>query len=220
MRLQMRRLMPDGGRGSLSSIRGNAQAAAHMTAVLTATKYTRTDQHHRSHTHTKTPPKSCSASPLLIPSSLHPPSSPSSLPRTLLRTQSLLLPSAWGANQKHDDIIDNQPVSFWDSRTLHACQCGSFFFFFDREARLISLTLICIHKYQDLKPRPCRWEVAFVLHMKVCVFVCAVGWSALWPFAAKPRTDCTDTLWMLTPLAELKELCVPGYVFSIISIEG
>ncbi len=53
------------------------------------------------------------------------------------------------------------------------------------------------------------------LRKTVCVFV---GNHTHCDPVTKPRADCTDTLWMLTPLAELKGLCVSAYVFSIISI--
>lgn len=69
-----------------------------------------------------------------------------------------------------------------------------------------------------MKATPLQLRLGLCLHMKVCVSVCVCVGNRHCDPVTKPRADCTDTLWMLTPLAGLKGLCVPAYVCSIISI--
>lgn len=229
MRLQMRRLMPEGGRGSLSYPRQRPSWRSHDSDSH-GDKISPDGSARHTPQFTETTTQKLvgifSLSQLL---SL-------SIPPRLLLHHSLALccapfPPSFPAPEEPIRRVMTSPLSSqWALRFEDASCMSMGLISSGAQAKLISITSVhdhlslntftvkhaqgnwgwikCINTHENEGHTPTAETWSLIAYESVCV---CVGNRHCDP-------DCTDTLWMLTPLAELKGLCVPDYVCSIISI--
>ncbi len=144
MRLQMRRLMPEGGRGSLSYPRQRPSCHSHDSGSHGGEISRDWSARHVTRFAETTTQKLVGIFPLNYSLAPSPLSRPPSLPRTLLLTPP---PSTQRANQESDDIIFNQPVSFENASRISMRLVLS-----GAQAKLISIMVL--HDHHSLNANP------------------------------------------------------------------